>query len=781
MWRWGSRLALDMGRALRRPVWRRLGGLLALLWVFDRAVYFLTESQWQSAAGLGALWRVRTQTQSLLFVSAASAVLLLSLWPWRTLVALPALPPALPPRYGWLERRLRRLMRYDMRLVVLLISLGAVFTGWGAASHWADWLLWRHGGVWGVEALLWQRDAGFWVFQLPGWYLLRHIAARAVEIALLGGLILASGRGAAQFLSGRPPLPRGAARCLLLLAALFFALRAVRYFLAPFDETATLGYDFVAWHGRRPAFWLAAVLNAGAALLFLGATLNLARPRWLIGAGNIAWLAPSILLLTVPHFAALWGDEAPLRAARQGATRAAWHLDEITVRDWAPLSASRTAPLDAAWVNDLPLSPEKSQPTAPVTAYTIIELDSLGERLLWAWRLRNGRVLGQKTLAFPHDLRLWTAKLAPFFVPGGAAHYVEAEGRGFWIQELLAVSSAFPGAAPLNIENGSENNLAGFNYAADAVAMVTDSAGITKFYAAREKPDPLTQVWQRKLPDWILPYGALPAALRAQCRYSPLLLLAQAQQLGLYPARQVGKDNVLSKQAPVYARFPTAQGAGWQIALSENEFGDDLAALLHAENDVGGGVHLTLLRFNAATKPLDSGLSGPDVLDSRLRDNLPLDENQQESAKWVRGTVLPVAAAGRVWLWQALLKQPHGEVAAVAVADAAWTGGPVGVGPTPRRALEDWRHLSVNWDKSDEPDNDESLRARLSALLEPRRAHDAAQIAQLVEEAARLHQAAALAENSDRAAAARLRQAEQIILEKLRLQTAPHRPESGPK
>src|SRR5687768_1194055 len=174
--------------------------------------------------GFGVAWQARLKAHLILFSAGFACTLVLGFL-LQPLFSLPARLPHLPPSYRWLERRLRILMRFDGRMALLLILLGAGWNGWITAQQWPQWLLFIHGDNWGYQAPFWMHDVSWWIFRLPFWMLLLDAWQRALWLVLLCGLLLVLGRGAARFLSRHPALPSQALRGLVLLGITLFLVR----------------------------------------------------------------------------------------------------------------------------------------------------------------------------------------------------------------------------------------------------------------------------------------------------------------------------------------------------------------------------------------------------------------------------------------------------------------------------------------------------------------------------------------------------------------------------
>lgn len=791
----------DTRQALQRPLARRLVTAFFLLWAFDRLIYFATETQWHNASGFGDAWRIRVQAQVVLFGGAfgLTALPALFLWPLATL---PASPPRLPPQYVWLERRLRLLSRFNGRAVLLFILLGALWNGWAAAKQWPQWLLFWHGDNWGVQTPLWAADVSWWVFRLPFWNLLLNVLRRALLLSLFCGFLLALGRGTARFFSRHPALPQRALRGLILLGTAFFLLRALRCALMPFSEMASLEADAL-WNARLPAWWLSAFFNMGAAFVLAFYFWRTSLPRfafmWSLG---LALFAPPLLLFLSTQNEKLFGLDKTFVVAGRTATEQAWALNTIEITDWHPLNAPRTAPPSVEWLKHLTVSAEK--PPAKENkdqSATVLPFNSSLWHVLWVWRLRHFTLTsGQKDFSYRRTLEEQRAALTPFLWPGDKPRFVKEDDKIFQLQELLAVTPHFPGAAAETID--VEGQIKTINSARAAVLLTREvTSGLLKFYALQEEPDALTKAWQDALPGLILPLQELPVFLKKERRYPAELLKRQAHQLSRvagtnwHMAPPTGTSGLTDTEEPFFTRLPSGE-TSLQITLCRDTNGANLAALLRASCDRERLGELSLLRFDApesATRqneiaPLDSGLLGPNALAERVADALPQptilqDEKPVTQSRWRAGAVCPIAVEERVWLWQPLFREHAGQkrYAGMALTNAAWPDGPVGVGRDGIEAMGDWTQLAKLWNETELTPGEFSLASRLRALLEPATVQKEAQIATLVQRAASLHEAAAQADKTSQALAAQFRREELKTLQNLQKLVPVATSTSGPK
>ena len=157
-------------------------------------------------------------------------------------------------------------------LVLAAAAVGGGIIGLAQSTHWRTYLLWRHGGSFGVQDPLFGADVGFFVFTLPALQALTVGASAAVGLAaILAGVVF--------WLHGTldlrrpddlaaPPLVGTAS----LLLALYLVIKAVDYWLGRYELLlAPYGAVFGAGHTattvKLPLQWLlAAVSLVGAAV-----------------------------------------------------------------------------------------------------------------------------------------------------------------------------------------------------------------------------------------------------------------------------------------------------------------------------------------------------------------------------------------------------------------------------------------------------------------------------------------------------------------------------------
>ena len=162
-----------------------------------------------------------------------------------------------------------------------------------------DVLLWLNAPSWGLSEPIFGRDAGFFVFALP--LLLQGLSLALALVFLLLALCLAgySATGAIRMSGRRPHVSSAALRHLGWLAFGFFAILAVRLWLARYILliSGTSGFQgifgYTDLNARLPALQGVAALTLFAACTFIAAVLR-RRVRLAVVGGVtlvLAWLA----------------------------------------------------------------------------------------------------------------------------------------------------------------------------------------------------------------------------------------------------------------------------------------------------------------------------------------------------------------------------------------------------------------------------------------------------------------------------------------------------------
>ncbi|MCY4725538.1 UPF0182 family protein [Nocardioides sp. STR2] len=308
---------------------------------------FWTERLWFGSVGYQDVFTTLLLTRIGLFfvfaglMAAVVAVAMAMAFRYR-----PVLWPGMPGMPDDGMDRYRQLLAPRMGWVIggTAAVLG-LFAGASASGQWRSYSLWRHSKEFGTTDPYFGKDVGFYVFDLPFWhYLVDFVMALAV-VGLIASLLMNYLFGGIR-LSARPGerLTSAAQIQVSALLALFVLAKAVDYWLDRFDLVTSSGSIFTGMNYTRdkavlPAKEILAGIAIVCALLFLA---NIWRRTWLLPSVGVALFALSaiILGLIVPTLVQairvnpnVPDREGPYIKANIDATRAAYQLDQIDVRD----------------------------------------------------------------------------------------------------------------------------------------------------------------------------------------------------------------------------------------------------------------------------------------------------------------------------------------------------------------------------------------------------------------------------------------------------------------
>jgi hypothetical protein len=231
-----------------------------------------------------------------------------------------------------------------VRVVVALLF--ALLVGTNASSQWQNWLLFRHGGSFGVKDPQFHKDIGFFTFKLP-------FLSFLIDWAFVSLLIITVVTLVAHYLNGgirvqapgQRVAPRVKAHLSVLLAGMAL-VKAVGYYLQRFTLGTSRsgvvdGPTYTDVHARLPALMLLAVIMLVAVGLFL---YNIRRQGWVLPVIAIAlWAFIAVVVGTlVPAFIqkvrvepAENARERPYIARNIKATQEAMGISGVTPQPYA--------------------------------------------------------------------------------------------------------------------------------------------------------------------------------------------------------------------------------------------------------------------------------------------------------------------------------------------------------------------------------------------------------------------------------------------------------------
>ncbi|WP_204033512.1 UPF0182 family membrane protein [Micromonospora qiuiae] len=206
-------------------------GVFVLFTLLGWGVQAWTDWLWFSEVDYTEVFRGVLVTRLLLFLAAALAMAAIvggNLW----------LAQRLRPRNRLHSPEQATLERYRMLLgprlglwITLAAAIVGLFAGLSTQSRWNQWLLFLHGGDFGVNDPEFGVDVGFYVFQLPFWRFLLGLGFTAVVLALIGSLAMHYLFGGVRLQGVGDRMSNAARAHLSTLVAVFVLLKAVAYVL----------------------------------------------------------------------------------------------------------------------------------------------------------------------------------------------------------------------------------------------------------------------------------------------------------------------------------------------------------------------------------------------------------------------------------------------------------------------------------------------------------------------------------------------------------------------
>jgi len=257
-----------------------------------------------------------------------------------------------------LVRRYQQFVRpYAGRIYVGLAFVLALIGASGTVGQWNNWILFRHGGSFGVTDPQFHKDIGFYVFKLPFLIFIVDWTLAILIVTLAVSVVFHYFNGGIQPQRGlprvRPPV-KAHISVLLALIALDKAAGYVlqRWSLVNSQDGYVNGAGYTDVHARLPAETLLIYVSIFAAVILL---FNIRRQGWtlpVLAIGIWAFVAlvvgiiyPALLqaLKVTPAQSSL---EAPYINRNITATRDAYSLNNVKVHSFpaaSNISASQTS------------------------------------------------------------------------------------------------------------------------------------------------------------------------------------------------------------------------------------------------------------------------------------------------------------------------------------------------------------------------------------------------------------------------------------------------------
>ncbi|HKV53465.1 MAG TPA: UPF0182 family protein [Candidatus Binataceae bacterium] len=233
--------------------------------------------------------------------------------------------------------------RIPWKLIVLaLAGVLALFAAQGEAASWDVYLKAIYGVPFGLKEPSFNKDIGFFVFQLPFWQEMRDLFLLILVLTSALTAAVYWARGEIDFRDSPPQISRSCAAHLSVLLGIFFLQRGVSYWIARFELTLHtngvvygLRYvDHILW---KPGLWVLVALSIAAAAICFSNFRE--RGLRLPVAAVVVVFGPSIIMsLLQPAIERLWVKpdelriEEPYLKRNIELTRHAYNIDDVDVK-----------------------------------------------------------------------------------------------------------------------------------------------------------------------------------------------------------------------------------------------------------------------------------------------------------------------------------------------------------------------------------------------------------------------------------------------------------------
>ena len=257
-----------------------------------------------------------------------------------------------------LVRRYQQIVRpYAGRVYIVLALVMALIAASGTIGEWQNWILFRHGGSFGIKDPQFGKDVGFYVFKLPFMSFVVDWTLAILIVTLVVATVFHYLNGGITPQRGIPRVRPAVKAHLSVLLALIALVKAAGYVLQRWSlvnahDGYVNGAGYTDVHARLPAQTLLVVVSIFAAAILL---FNIRRQGWtlpVLAVGIWAFVALVVgviypaLLQTLKVTPAQSSLEAPYIQRNIDATRAAYNLNHVTEKNFAADTSVSAATVD---------------------------------------------------------------------------------------------------------------------------------------------------------------------------------------------------------------------------------------------------------------------------------------------------------------------------------------------------------------------------------------------------------------------------------------------------
>ena len=300
---------------------------------------------------------------------------------------------------------------------------------------------------------------------------------------------------------------------------------------------------------------------------------------------------------------------------------------------------------------------------------TGIPLGTMGERLLFAWRLGSldllisDQITAESQLLFHRSLADRVPRIAPFLRYDKDPYVViDGEGGLVYVWDAYTTTDLFPHAnafSPAELGQGSGLGGRPFNYIRNSVKVTVDAYdGTTTLYVA-DPADPLIRAWQGVFPNLFRPISELPEDLAAHIRVPEEGFNVQTRMYGRYhvrdprtffqnddlwtvPTGQTSEQTLPSEAYYVIMRMPGETEAEFlllqpMVPISR----PNMIAWVAARNDAPNYGAVRVYNF-----PADTTVFGPAQIEARIDQDPDISAQvtlwNQSGSQVIRGNLIVV-------------------------------------------------------------------------------------------------------------------------------------------
>jgi uncharacterized membrane protein (UPF0182 family) len=340
-------------RRRRRARWWLIGAavlLLILVLSLRSLANIYTDGLWFSSVNFSGVFSSLLTIKLGLF-GAFGAIFFVVLWINLIVCDRLAGPAAGMGPEDELVRRYQQVVRpYAGRVYVALAFVLALIAASGSIGEWQNWILFRHGGNFGIHDPQFNKDVGFYIFKLPFMNFVVDWTLAILIVTLVVSLLFHYLNGGIVPQRGIPRVRAPVKAHISVILALIALTKAAGYVLQRWSiVNAQDGYvnggGYADIHARLPAQLLLIIISIFAAAILL---FNIRRQGWTLPVLAIGIWAFVALVVGVIYPALLQAIkvnpaqstlEAPYIQRNITATRAAYGLQHVKIH---PFAANKT-------------------------------------------------------------------------------------------------------------------------------------------------------------------------------------------------------------------------------------------------------------------------------------------------------------------------------------------------------------------------------------------------------------------------------------------------------